>query len=244
MLNEMAANISFFGIFLTGVMYTLAIAIQKRFKSPLLNPLLVACIIIIALLLITDIDYNIFLYGKLKADGSYDGTGAVMFQNLLTPTTVCLAIPLYEKLRYLKKYPAAILGGILAGTVACLTSVLLLSMLFGLDHTQYVTLLPKSITTAIGMGVSEELGGMPAVTVASIVLTGIIGNVISGGVLKLFHISHPVAQGVSIGTSSHAIGTARVREFGEVQEAMSGLSIAVCGLMTVVLASFYAMIHF
>ena len=244
MLNELASNVSFFGIFLTGVMYVLALGIQKRFKSAWLNPLLISCVVIILLLLVTGIDYNVFLYGKLKADGSYDGTGAIMFQNLLTPTTVCLAIPLYEKLRYLKKYPVAILGGILAGTVACLTSILLLSMLFGFDHTQYVTLLPKSITTAIGMGVSEELGGIPSVTVACIVSTGIIGNVLSGGVLKLFSIHHPVAQGVAIGTASHAIGTARAREFGAVQEAMSGLSIAVCGLMTVVLASLYAMIYF
>lgn len=244
MLNEMAANISFFGIFLTGVVYILAIAIQKRFKNPVLNPLLVACVIIIVLLLLSGIDYNVFLYGKLKADGSYDGTGAIMFQNLLTPTTVCLAIPLYEKLSYLKKYPAAILGGIFAGALACLCSILLMSLLFGLSHTQYVTLLPKSITTAMGMGVSEELGGMPAVTVAAIVITGIFGNVVASGVLRLFRITEPVAQGLACGTAAHAIGTARARELGEVQEAMSGLSIAVCGLMTVVLASLFAMIQF
>jgi len=244
MLNEMASNISFFGIFLTCVIYVLAIAIQKRFKSPVLNPLLVACVIIIVLLLVSGIDYNVFLYGKVKADGSYDGTGAILFQNMLTPTTVCLAIPLYEKLNYLKKYPAAIIGGILSGALACLTSVLLLSMLFGLDHSQYVTLLPKSITTAMGMGVSEELGGMPSVTVAAIVITGIFGNVVAGGVLKLFRIKEPVAQGLACGTAAHAIGTARAREFGDVQEAMSGLSIAVCGLITVVLAPFFAMIQF
>lgn len=244
MLDQMAANISFFGIFLTCVIYILAIAIQKKFPSPILNPLLVACVIIIVLLLVSGIDYNVFLYGKLKADGSYDGTGAIMFQNLLTPTTVCLAIPLYEKLNYLKKYPAAILGGILAGALACLCSILLMSMLFGLSHTQYVTLLPKSITTAMGMGVSEELGGMPAVTVAAIVITGIFGNVVAGGVLKLFRIKEPVAQGLACGTAAHAIGTARARELGEVQEAMSGLSIAVCGLITTVLASLFAMICF
>ncbi|MBR5559067.1 MAG: LrgB family protein [Oscillospiraceae bacterium] len=239
----MASGISFFGIFLTCVIYIIAIAIQKRFKSPILNPLLVACVIIIVLLLVTGIDYNVFLYGKLKADGSYDGTGAILFQNMLTPTTVCLAIPLYEKLNYLKKYPAAILGGICCGALACLVSILLLSILFGLDHTQYVTLLPKSITTAMGMGVSAELGGMPSVTVASIVITGIFGNVVAGGVLKLFRITEPVAQGLACGTAAHAIGTARAREFGDVQEAMSGLSIAVCGLITVVLASVFAMFY-
>ena len=151
MLNDIASNTSFFGIFITGVTYVLACAIQKRFKSSILNPLLVSCVILIIFMLVSGIDYNVYLYGKPKADGTYDGTGAIFFQNMLTPTTVCLAIPLYEKLVYLKKYPVAIIGGILAGMFACLGGVLVLSMAFGLDHTQYVTLLPKSITTAIGM---------------------------------------------------------------------------------------------
>ena len=154
MLNDIASNTSFFGIFITGVAYVLACAIQKRFKSSILNPLLVSCVILIIFMLVSGIDYNVYLYGKPKADGTYDGTGAIFFQNMLTPTTVCLAIPLYEKLVYLKKYPVAIIGGILAGMFACLGGVLVLSMAFGLDHTQYVTLLPKSITTAIGMGLA------------------------------------------------------------------------------------------
>ena len=154
MLNDIASNTSFFGIFITGVVYVLACAIQKRFKSSILNPLLVSCVILIIFMLVSGIDYNVYLYGKPKADGTYDGTGAIFFQNMLTPTTVCLAIPLYEKLVYLKKYPVAIIGGILAGMFACLGGVLVLSMAFGLDHTQYVTLLPKSITTAIGMGLA------------------------------------------------------------------------------------------
>ena len=97
----------------------LACAIQKRFKSSILNPLLVSCVILIIFMLVSGIDYNVYLYGKPKADGTYDGTGAIFFQNMLTPTTVCLAIPLYEKLVYLKKYPVAIIGGILAGMFAC-----------------------------------------------------------------------------------------------------------------------------
>ena len=155
MLNDIASNTSFFGIFITGVAYVLACAIQKRFKSSILNPLLVSCVILIIFMLVSGIDYNVYLYGKPKADGTYDGTGAIFFQNMLTPTTVCLAIPLYEKLVYLKKYPVAIIGGILAGMFACLGGVLVLSMAFGLDHTQYVTLLPKSITTAIGTAITS-----------------------------------------------------------------------------------------
>lgn len=225
MLNDIASNTSFFGIFITGVAYVLACAIQKRFKSSILNPLLVSCVILIIFMLVSGIDYNVYLYGKPKADGTYDGTGAIFFQNMLTPTTVCLAIPLYEKLVYLKKYPVAIIGGILAGMFACLGGVLVLSMAFGLDHTQYVTLLPKSITTAIGMGLSEELGGMVSVTVASIIVTGLFGNVAAAAIFKLFRIKHPVAIGVSCGTGAHAMGTSRAREFGEIEEAMSGLSI-------------------
>lgn len=125
-----------------------------------------------------------------------------------------------------------------------LGGVLVLSMAFGLDHTQYVTLLPKSITTAIGMGLSEELGGMVSVTVASIIVTGLFGNVAAAAIFKLFRIKHPVAIGVSCGTGAHAMGTSRAREFGEIEEAMSGLSIAVCGLLTVVGASIFAMIRF
>ena len=155
MLNDIASNTSFFGIFITGVAYVLACAIQKRFKASILNPLLVSCVILIIFMLVSGIDYNVYLYGKPKADGTYDGTGAIFFQNMLTPTTVCLAIPLYEKLVYLKKYPVAIIGGILAGMFACLGGVLVLSMAFGLDHTQYVTLLPKSITTAIGTAITS-----------------------------------------------------------------------------------------
>ena len=144
---------------------------------------------------------------------------------------------------YLPGGTLAILGGITVGAAACMAGVLALSLLFGLDHTQYVTLLPKSITTAIGMGISEELGGLVSVTVASIVITGIFGNVTAGGVLRLLRITDPVAQGVAIGTASHAIGTARARELGDLQEAMSGLAIAVCGLITVVLASVFAMLY-
>ena len=240
MLNDIASNTSFFGIFITGVVYVLACAIQKRFKSSILNPLLVSCVILIIFMLVSGIDYNVYLYGKPKADGTYDGTGAIFFQNMLTPTTVCLAIPLYEKLVYLKKYPVAIIGGILAGMFACLGGVLVLSMAFGLDHTQYVTLLPKSITTAIGMGISEQLGGYVTLTVAVIIITGLMGNMFAPMVCRVFHITDPIAKGIAIGTSSHAVGTAKAMEMGQVEGAMSSLSIAVAGILTVVGASVFA----
>ena len=242
MANELASSISYFGIFLTGAVYLFAVWLQKKTKVSLLVPLVVTCAIIMLLLVITGIDYDVYMYGKPKADGSYDGTGAAFFQIMLTPTTVCLAIPLYEKISYLKKYPIAILGSILSGAITSVGSVLAISLLFGLSREQYATLLPKSITTAIGMGVSEELGGIVTVTIAVIIITGIFGNVTASFFMKLFRIKHPVAVGLACGTAAHAMGTSRAREFGEVEEAMSGLSIAVCGLLTVVLASVFAMI--
>ena len=134
----------------------------------------------------------------------------------------------------------AVAGGITAGVLTSLLSVFLLSKLFSLNHEQYVTLLPKSITTAIGMGISEELGGIRTITVAVIIVTGIIGNVIAESICKIFRIQEPIAKGLAIGTSSHAIGTAKAMELGETEGAMSSLAIAVAGLLTVLGASFFA----
>ena len=158
----------------------------------------------------------------------------------MTPATVCLAIPLYEQVELLKKNVKAILAGLLSGVVTSVLCVLVLSYLFHLDHKVYVTLLPKSITTAIGMGVSEELGGYVTITVAVIVVTGVLGNVIAEAVCKLFKIEEPVAKGIAIGSAAHAVGTARAMEIGEVEGAMSSLSIAVAGLLTVVAAPIFA----
>ncbi len=242
MLNEFASSLPFFGIFLTSIVYLAALKLQQKTKSVLLNPLIVSGAVIIIFLLITEIDYRIFINGKPLGNGSYDGTGAAFFQVMLTPTTVCLAIPLYEKIAYLKKYPLAIIGGILSGALTSVACVLAIGLIFGLTQEQYITLLPKSITTAIGVSMSEELGGIVPVTAAVIALTGIMGNTSAAIVMKLFKIKHPVAVGLACGTSAHAIGTSRAREFGEIEEAMSGLSIAVCGLITVVLVSLFAMI--
>ena len=124
--------------------------------------------------------------------------------------------------------------------LASLGSVLLLAFLFGLEHDVYVTLLPKSITTAIGMGVSEELNGIVTITVAVIIITGVVGNVLADFVYKLFHVTHPVAKGVGLGTSAHAIGTAKALEMGEIEGAMGGLSIAVAGILTVIVAPIFS----
>ena len=175
-------------------------------------------------------------WGDLKAVD-----GAKYLSYLLTPATVCLAIPLYEQMEALKKNIKAILAGILSGVLTSLTVVLALALIFNLNHKMYVTLLPKSITTAIGMGVSEELGGAVTITVAVIIITGVLGNMLAETLCKLFHIEEPIAKGISIGSASHAIGTAKAMEMGDVEGAMSSLSIAVAGILTVVGASIYAM---
>ena len=173
----------------------------------------------------------------LKATGiSYTdyNTGASYISYFLTPSTVCLAIPLYKQLELLKKNLTAVAAAITAGVIGSVVSVYVMSMIFRLEHVHYVSLLPKSITTAIGMGVSEEAGGIVTMTIVSIILTGILGNIVADGWFKLVGIKEPIAKGLALGTSAHAIGTAKALELGEVEGAMSSLSIAVAGLMTVV----------
>lgn len=230
-MNELLQNAAYFGIFLSIGCYLAGIWLKKRFKLALFNPLLVAVLLCMALLFAFDIDYETF------------NQGAQHLTYLLTPATVCLAIPLYEQISLLKKHAAAVLVGVASGVISCLGSILLLSFLFSLSHQQYVTLLPKSITTAIGMGVSDELGGMVTITVAAIILTGILGNIIAERVLKLFHIEEKVARGLAIGTAAHAIGTAKAMEMGRIEGAMSSLSIAVAGLMTVLAATLFACLY-
>lgn len=222
------ANSIFFGAVISLAAYEGGLLLKKRFRLAILNPLLIGTICVMAVLSLLKIEY-----------GSYYES-AKYISYLLTPATVCLAVPLYRQTELLKRNLKAVAGGILSGVLASLLSVLALSLLFGLTHEQYVTLLPKSITTAIGMGISEELGGITTITVAVIIITGILGNMIAESVYKLFRIEEPVAKGLALGTASHAIGTARAMEIGEVEGAMSSLAIAVAGLLTVVGASFFA----
>ena len=218
----------YFGIFLSIGAYVLGTFIKKRFKAAFLNPLVMTVLLVIGFLLLTGVSYESYI------------EGAKYISYLLTPATVCLAIPLYKQLALLKKYKKAIFAGIFAGVLSSLGSILGLSYLFSLTHEQYVTLLPKSITMAIGIGLSDEMGGIQAITVAAIAVTGIIGNMLGPAICRLFKIKEPVAVGVALGTASHAFGTVKALELGEVQGAMSSLSIVVAGLITVVGASFFA----
>ena len=230
-MKEMITNSVFFGVMVSILAYELGMLLKKKFKLAIFNPLLISIAVVIVILAVFHIDYQ-----------SY-ANGADLLSYLLTPATVCLAVPLYEQVELLKKNVVAIVAGILSGALTSVTCVLALAMIFHFSHEQYVTLLPKSITTAIGMGVSEELGGFVTITVAVIIITGIVGNIIAEYVCKLFHITDPIAKGIGIGSASHAIGTAKAMEMGEIEGAMSSLSIAVSGIITVVLAALYAGIY-
>ena len=227
-MNDFFQNSLFAGVTLSLLAYMVGAALKKKFRLGLLNPLLVSIAITILVLLVGEIDYEVY------------NESAKYLSYLLTPATVCLAIPLYEQWSLLKKNYKAVLCGLLAGAVTSMATVFALSKICGLSHEEYVTLLPKSITTAIGMGVSEELGGYVTITVAVIILTGVLGNMMGELICKVFHITEPISKGIAYGASAHAIGTAKAMELGEVEGAMSGLAIAVSGILTVILAPLFA----
>lgn len=227
-MNEFFQSSMFAGVALSLISYLIGMLLKKKFKLGIFNPLLIAIVVSIIVLLIGKVDYKVY------------NQGAKYLSWLLTPATVCLAIPLYEQWGLLKKNFKAVLLGLVAGVVTSLGTVYVLSLVMGLSHKDYVTLLPKSITTAIGMGVSEELGGYVTITVAVIVVTGVLGNMAGALVCKIFRITEPISKGLAFGSASHAIGTAKAIEIGEVEGAMSSLAIAVSGILTVVLASVFA----
>ncbi len=227
-MKEFLSTSSYFGILLSLAAYIIAVFIKKKFKYAFLNPLLVAIIITVAVVLLLNVEYEAY------------NSSAKYLSYLLTPATVCLAVPLYEQFDKLKENAVAILLGIFSGVLTSIVSIFLFSKLFRFTQSEFVTFLPKSITTAIGLSVSEELGGYVSITVAAIILTGVLGNIICEAVLKLFKVSDPIAKGAAIGTASHAIGTSKALEIGETEGAISSLSIVTAGIMTVLLASLFA----
>lgn len=218
----------FAGVTVSLIAYFVGMFLKKKLKLAIFNPLLVSIIFTIIVLVISKVDYKVY------------NEGAKYLSWFLTPATVCLAIPLYEQWQLLKKNYKAVIVGITSGVLTSLLTVFVLSLVMNLDHAQYVTLLPKSITTAIGMGLSEELGGYVTITVAVIVITGVLGNIFGEVICKLFRIEEPIAKGLALGSASHAIGTAKAMEMEEIEGAMSSLSIAVAGILTVVFSSAFA----
>ena len=226
LLNEFLSSSSAWGVLLTLAAFALGTLINRVTGKAVFNPLLLGSIFVIILLSVLNISYAD--YKVSAAPVSY----------LLLPATISLAIPLYEKWDLLKENAAAI-AGISVGTLVSLGSALALTVAMGLTREQYVTLLPKSVTTAISMDVAAELGGIAALTGAIVILTGIAGNLLAEVVCKIFHITDPIAKGVGIGTSAHAVGTSKALQMGEVEGAMSGLSIAVAGVLTAVLCPLF-----
>ena len=227
-MQEFFTQSAFAGVTLSLLSYAFGMWVRKKCKWGIFNPFLISILVTIGVLLLGHVDYDTY------------NAGARYLSWFLTPATVCLAIPLYEQFTLLKKNWKAVLAGIVSGVLTSMITILVLALLFKLEHVEYVTFLPKSITTAIGMEVSEELGGYVTITVAVIALTGVLGNLLADFILKLFRIEEPIAKGIAIGTSAHALGTARAIEIGEIEGAMSSLSVAVAGILTVFASSLFA----
>ena len=218
MLNESA----FFHVFATIGFYAICFFIQKKLRRSWFNPLLMAIVFTVLMVLGTNTRYEVY-EENTKLIGYF-----------LTPATVCLAVPLYEKLSILKKNAVAIIIGIFSGVITSALCIVLVSIIFNLDTVALTSFLPKSVTTAIGVGMSAEMGGIASLTAISIIVTGVFGNICARFVCKFFHITDPGAIGAAIGTASHAVGTSKAIEMGKTEGAISGLAIAVAGLMTVV----------
>lgn len=222
-MNELLSQSAFFGIFITIGAYQLGRMVQNRWKLSIFNPLLIATVLIIGVLVIFHIDYN-----------TYEA-GSKYISIFLTPITVCLALPLYRQIKVLQKNVWAILIGILSGCIAHILVLFGMAILLKLDRTLLYSLLPKSITTPIAIGISAEIGGLQVITIVAVVIAGITGAAIGPAVIKLFRIKEPIAQGLCLGASSHAVGTSKAMEMGEIQGAMGSLAIVVTGVMSVII---------
>ncbi|MBE6947419.1 MAG: LrgB family protein [Ruminococcaceae bacterium] len=220
---EAILDLSMLPLFVSILVYLFGIFVQNKVKSPLCNPLLITIIIIICALLLTGYP-NANYQASMKS-----------ISWLITPTTICMAVPLYEQLQVLRKDWKAILAGISAGTVASLFYILIMCRVLHFDAVLSASLLPKSITTAMGTALCAQTGGNEAITTAAIVITGILGNIISTPLCKLLRIKHPIAQGVALGTSAHVMGTAKARELSDLTGAVSSLSLTFAGILTAVL---------
>lgn len=218
------AESPFFGIALTVAAYWAGTKIQKKTGLVICNNIIIAVALLIAVLSAFHIPY----------DAYYQGGGIINM--LLGPATACMAVSIYAKLDLLKKNWLPVLLGCLAGVVTSVGSILVMCRLFGLDAAMTASLLPKSVTTPIASAVSESHGGIVSITVAAVIFTGILGNLLAPFLIRLFRVKDPLAAGLGIGACSHAIGTAKALELGETEGAMSGLAIGVCGIITAILA--------
>ncbi len=227
-MNEILGESLYFGFFLALGTYWIGLKIQKRFPYTLCNPLLISTLLCIVVLLVFRIDYKIF------------DAGASHISYFLTPCTVCLAIPMYRQVQILKKNLLAILLSIVSGCLSGALTIWGLCAFLGLDGNVYHSLQPKSVTTAIAIGVSTELGGNSALTIMSVVVTGLFGGIMAKILCRLFRVKDPIAVGLACGNSAHAMGTSKALEFGDLEGAMSSLAVVVAGVVTVVIAPLFA----
>ena len=212
-----------FGVLITIIVFNLSKSLNKKLNTPIMNPIIISVIVIIAFLSFFQLDYSIY------------NRGASIITFFLGPATVVLGVPLYKQRKLLIDKFIPIMMGILIGSISGLISIILLSKLFHLDELLMYSILPKSTTSAIAMDISKSIGGNPSLTIGFVMMTGVLGYIISPSILKIFKINDKIAKGVSMGTAAHVIGTVRALEMGEVEGAMSSLAIGVAGLMTVVL---------
>ena len=225
MMAELFAS-PFFGISLSVIAFWVGVRIQKKTGLVLCNPLLIAIVLVSAVLLVCRIPYE-----------SYNQGGAII--NLfLAPATACLAVSIYTQINLLKENWLPILVGCTAGSITSMGSIYLMCRLFRLDEAVSASLIPKSVTTPIAVSISENLGGIQAITVVAVIITGILGSILAPVLIKLFRVKDPVAAGLAIGACSHAVGTSKALELGETEGAMSGLAIGICGILTVIFSLF------
>lgn len=222
-MGELLSSTGLFAVVLTLGAYEIGLWIQHKTKNALCNPLLISIVLVMAVL------------GILHISPVTYREGVSGLSWLLTPATVCLAVPLYEQIKVLKKSLPAICAGVAAGTLVSLCCVALMARLFAMESPILASLLPKSVTTALGIAIAEQLGGIPAVSTAAIVITGILGCVGGSGMAKLLKVDSPIAQGVAFGTASHVLGTSRATEISELTGAVSSLSLVVAGILTAIL---------
>ena len=227
-LNNFLSQSAYFGLFLSIFCYWVATKIAKKFPYTICNPLLLSTIMVIGILVLCHISYDTY------------NSSAKYLTYLLTPATVCLAVPMYRQIEVLKTHLIAIITSIFSGCIACAITIFGLSYLLKIEPEIYYSLLPKSVTTAIAIGVANEAGGNETITIAVVVLTGLLGAIFARSICNLFKITHPVAVGLACGNSAHAMGTSKAIEFGEIEGAMSSLAVVVAGIMTVIIVPIVA----
>lgn len=214
----------YFGVALSVAAFGIGVKLQQKLKTPVCNPLIIAIVLIAGVLLIFKIPYEAY------------NVGGEIINMFLAPATACLAVAIYTKIKILKQYWLPILVGCTAGSAASMLSVYGMCRLFGLDESLTISLMPKSVTTPIAVSIAEPAGGIVPITVVAVIGTGILGSIIAPFLIRVFKVTDPMAAGLAIGASSHAVGTSKAIELGEVEGAMSGLAIGVCGIITVLIS--------